>query len=129
MVEYDEAVRFALWKLHLFYSQLLHGHVSILRYHLSEASFLLNIYQNVWILLSHVRNVPYPLYGNVRIQHWHSWISKSSVEPPRMLFDAFAKAYLGPGVGFVLSTFYGSYVADGIYRRVRNVFYVLSDSS
>lgn len=27
-------------------------------------------------------------------------------------------AYLGPGVGFCLSTFYGAYVADGIYRRL-----------
>jgi len=27
-------------------------------------------------------------------------------------------AYLGPGVGFVLSTFYGAYVADGLYKRL-----------
>lgn len=31
------------------------------------------------------------------------------------------QAYLGPGIGFALSTFYGSYVANGIYLRVCSV--------
>lgn len=26
--------------------------------------------------------------------------------------------YLGPGIGFCFSTFYGAYVGDGLYRRV-----------